>query len=68
MPRPRGTAFVPGSVASRQVQPGEVETIRRAITGEEITVHRDMGCNYAPSCLACPLPRCKHDVYARSGR
>lgn len=23
--------------------------------------HADLGCEVAPSCLACPLPACKHD-------
>tara|TARA_Y100000310_G_C20610042_1_gene777526 strand:- start:1214 stop:1474 length:261 start_codon:yes stop_codon:yes gene_type:complete len=24
--------------------------------------YRDTGCRYSPSCLACPLPACIHDV------
>ena len=23
--------------------------------------YRDTGCNVSPSCLSCPLPRCKYD-------
>ena len=23
---------------------------------------RDSGCQWSPSCLACPLPKCKHDL------
>ncbi|MGI8549576.1 MAG: hypothetical protein ACR2PL_02095 [Dehalococcoidia bacterium] len=28
----------------------------------ERTRYRDTGCEIAPSCLSCPLPRCKHDI------
>lgn len=27
----------------------------------------DTGCNLAPKCLTCPLPRCKHDLPLRTG-
>jgi hypothetical protein len=27
----------------------------------EYVAYRDTGCELAPSCLHCPLPRCKHD-------
>lgn len=27
----------------------------------EDTVYRDEGCDVAPSCLACPLERCRYD-------
>ena len=33
----------------------------------ENTDYRDTGCNLAPSCLNCPLPRCKYD-YPQSQR
>ena len=32
------------------------ETIQRN------TAYADDGCELAPHCLTCPLPRCKHDV------
>ena len=38
-------------------------TVRRtrSDTLPEGIVFRDDGCEYAPACLTCPLPRCKHD-------
>src|SRR5690242_7865623 len=27
----------------------------------EITAFRDTGCDLHPSCLSCPLPRCRYD-------
>ena len=30
--------------------------------------YRDRGCDLSPSCLKCPLPRCRHDVEAHSKR
>lgn len=27
----------------------------------ENTIYVDRGCEVAPACLACPLPRCKYD-------
>jgi hypothetical protein len=27
----------------------------------EHSVYRDEGCDLSPSCLACPLPRCRYD-------
>lgn len=27
----------------------------------------DTGCNLAPKCLTCPLPRCKHDLPPKTG-
>ena len=28
----------------------------------------DRGCDLSPSCLKCPLPRCRHDLEARGSR
>ena len=28
---------------------------------KEVEEYRDTGCNLAPSCLSCPLRRCKYD-------
>ncbi|MEX0749434.1 MAG: hypothetical protein WD359_01380 [Dehalococcoidia bacterium] len=39
----------------------------RCDTLPEDAVYRDTGCDLAPSCLNCPLPRCKYDV-PRSAR
>ena len=30
--------------------------------------YRDQGCDLSPSCLRCPLPRCRHDVEAQGSR
>ena len=27
----------------------------------EFTRYRDQGCDFHPSCLTCPLPRCRYD-------
>ena len=27
----------------------------------ELTSYRDMGCDIHPTCLTCPLPRCRYD-------
>ena len=32
------------------------------------TVFEDTGCEVAPACLACPLPRCKYDMTGRELR
>jgi len=29
---------------------------------EYYTKYPDVGCELAPKCLECPMPRCKHDV------
>lgn len=54
------------------LQVGEIETVRRvrradqqARGDEEVYVHRDMGCDRAPSCLACPFARCRYDLTPR---
>jgi hypothetical protein len=31
-------------------------------------IYRDEGCDLFPSCLKCPLPRCRHDEEARGRR
>jgi hypothetical protein len=28
----------------------------------------DQGCDLSPSCLKCPLPRCRHDLEAQGSR
>lgn len=28
----------------------------------EATYYRDEGCNYAPSCLDCPFPKCRYEL------
>ena len=30
--------------------------------------YRDQGCDLSPSCLKCPLPRCRHDAEAQGKR
>ena len=30
----------------------------------EYSGYRDQGCALSPSCLKCPLPRCRHDAQA----
>jgi len=30
--------------------------------------YQDRGCDLFPSCLKCPLPRCRHDVQAQGTR
>ena len=30
--------------------------------------YQDRGCDLSPSCLKCPLPRCRHDVQAQGTR
>lgn len=34
---------------------GEFDTL------PELTAYRDEGCEVSPTCLECPLPRCKYD-------
>lgn len=31
--------------------------------GEKFTAGGDGGCSFAPSCLACPFAKCRHDYY-----
>ena len=31
-------------------------------------IYRDEGCDLFPSCLRCPLPRCRHDEEAQGRR
>jgi len=33
----------------------------RADALPEFTRYRDQGCDFHPSCLTCPLPRCRYD-------
>ena len=30
--------------------------------------YQDRGCDLFPSCLKCPLPRCRHDIQAQNKR
>jgi len=39
---------------------GVVQPVR-ADALPEFTRYRDEGCDYHPSCLTCPLPRCRYD-------
>ena len=34
----------------------------------EHTHYRDTGCSYAPSCLRCDLPVCRHDLPSKRAR
>jgi hypothetical protein len=34
----------------------------------ECSVYRDEGCDLFPSCLKCPLPRCRYDEQAEGRR
>ncbi len=34
----------------------------------EYSEYRDQGCDLSPSCLKCPLPRCRHDKQEGSRR
>jgi hypothetical protein len=42
------------------VQSGVAERVR-ADALPEFTRYRDEGCDFHPSCLTCPLPRCRYD-------
>lgn len=42
--------------------PAPVLALVRCDTLPEATDYRDTGCELAPSCLACPLARCKYDA------
>jgi len=51
----------------QHVPPRAPFALVRCDTLPEDTNYRDTGCELAPSCLNCPLPRCKYDV-PRSAR
>jgi hypothetical protein len=53
--------------AQQQVPRRAPLSLVRCDTLPEDTNYRDTGCELAPSCLNCPLPRCKYDV-PRSAR
>jgi len=46
-PRIRGSQILPS--------PGGLGRVERGR-------YKDDGCEYAPSCLDCPLPKCRHDM------
>jgi hypothetical protein len=40
----------------------------RADALPEFVRYKDAGCYFFPSCLACPLPSCRHDLSLKSVR
>lgn len=53
------------AVVRRASEPPEGCSTPRGMSGwdalPEHTLYRDDGCEVSPSCLRCPLPRCKYD-------
>lgn len=58
--REDGPAARPARAHLRVVAAGPLPLVRRD-TLPEHTDYRDTGCELAPSCLRCPLARCKYD-------
>ena len=54
--------------ALRVVPPTGSPVLVRADALPEHTDYRDTGCEVSPSCLRCPLPRCKYDAPPVSAR
>lgn len=50
-----------GAGHHRRSARGERRADRRDLPPEQVD-YRDDGCDIFPSCLACPLPRCRYDV------
>ena len=45
----------PNGAAQSPRRRGDFDTL------PELTAYRDEGCEVSPTCLECPLPRCKYD-------
>lgn len=54
------TATMPGMRGGRLVRSEEKGRVR-ADALPEFTRYRDDGCDVHPSCLSCPLPRCRYE-------
>ena len=49
-----------GGIRTGVAQSGAAQRVR-ADALPEFTRYRDEGCDFHPSCLTCPLPRCRYD-------
>ena len=56
----RGAGAQMGLAQAEANQTGAAQRVR-ADARPEFTRYRDEGCDFHPSCLTCPLPRCRYD-------
>ncbi|HZP58345.1 MAG TPA: hypothetical protein VFC53_12455 [Dehalococcoidia bacterium] len=62
----RMTRARPPAMRLRVVEPPAARVREDALP--EHTDYRDTGCELSPSCLRCPLARCKYDEPSKRGR